>query len=461
MLVIVVIPMVGLAIDGGMAYLVQTRLSAACDAAALAGARSLSVGLSLADQQANAKSTIAQYLQSNFPSGLYTTSNLSITIPDIVETAYKTRTVSVSASIDYPTLFMGILGHPTATVSASAQTTRRDVNVIMVLDRSGSMAAAGVCPQMKASAQDFADKFVNGRDRLGLITFTAVPALDYAPTVDFKSDSPSLHDVLGQIQCGGNTGSAHALWLAYQQLQAINQPGSLNLIVFFTDGLPNGVTARYPVKTQADVRYGAYNTGSLQPAPASGCKATELVGAAAQGAGLSNALTGYTTGVFDTKPIPISTTVNPLLASPGCAYATGNSGVEMRLDVAFMPDVDINGNSTIGYKTVPTFPSGPYANLKRVDTPQGMTTASQNAADNAATKIRGNRNLVPVIYTIGLGGTSVEPIDQVFLRRVANDPQSPIFDSTEPAGLFVYSPDASQLDNAFNTVASQILRISK
>ena len=133
----------------------------------------------------------------------------------------------------------------------------------------------------------------------------------------------------------------------------------------------------------------------------------------------------------------------------------------MRQDIAYMPDTDINKNPTTGYKTVPVYPNGNYANHKRIDTPQGITTASQNAADNAATRIRGDRSLVPIIYAIGLGGTSVEPLDQDFLRRVSNDPSSPIFDPSEPPGLFVYSPNASQLDNAFNTVASQILRISR
>jgi hypothetical protein len=47
MVAVVMLPLVGLAIDGSILYLVQAKLSAAVDAAALAAARSLSVGLDL------------------------------------------------------------------------------------------------------------------------------------------------------------------------------------------------------------------------------------------------------------------------------------------------------------------------------------------------------------------------------------------------------------------------------
>ncbi len=458
MLSVVVIPMIGLAIDGGMAYLVQTRLSAACDAAALAGARSLSVGLTLDSQIAAATATINEYLETNYPTGMYRTFDLTVT-SNIAETAYKTRTVSVNATIVMPTLFMSIFNHPTATIAASAQANRRDVNIMMVIDRSGSMAQAGVCNIMVASAQTFANDFTNGRDQLGLITFMATPTLDYAPTVNFKSDTPALTDVMGEVKCGGNTGSAAALWMAYQELQVINEPGALNLIVFFTDGVPNGVTAHFPVKQTADLRYGLSNPFSISPVPASSCKATILTGTIAQES--NNDTLGWTGGVYSTQAVAPNVTANPLLAAPGCLYPSSNDGVYMRADVASIPSTDVNGNATTGYQPVTTYPDGPYVGQIRVDMPPAITQASQNAADNAAIRIRADKTLVPVIYTIGLGGTSFQPLDQTFLLRLANDPRSPIYDPSEPAGLFVFAENATQLNNAFNTVASQILRLSK
>jgi hypothetical protein len=77
--------------------------------------------------------------------------------------------------------------------------------------------------------------------------------------------------------------------------------------------------------------------------------------------------------------------------------------------------------------------------------------------------IHNDTTLNPVIYTIGLGGTGSagESIDTVFLQRLANDPQSPIFDATRPQGRMVYAADASQLEAAYNTIASEILRLAQ
>src|SRR3977135_2756624 len=67
---LVVIPLMGLAIDGTTLYLVRIKLSQAVDAAALAGARSLSTGLDLPSQAGSATATALSYLNANFPSGL-------------------------------------------------------------------------------------------------------------------------------------------------------------------------------------------------------------------------------------------------------------------------------------------------------------------------------------------------------------------------------------------------------
>ena len=57
MLATVMVPLVGLAIDGSIMFLIKTKLSASTDAAALAGARSLSVGMDIASQSASAVAT--------------------------------------------------------------------------------------------------------------------------------------------------------------------------------------------------------------------------------------------------------------------------------------------------------------------------------------------------------------------------------------------------------------------
>lgn len=489
---VLVIPTVGLAIDAGILYAIRAKLSAAADAAALAAGRSLSVGLTLAEQEASAVNRARAFFHANFPDGYLGSRNKRVSI-QVAETAYRTRTVTVEAAVDAPSYFMRLLGFGMVTVRARGQASRRDVNVMLVLDRSGSMANSGACEPMKAAARQFVSQFANGRDRLGLITYGVTYLLAYPPQQNFKTSSPSLEQVISQITCSGGTGMAQALWQAYQQLVAINEPGALNLIVLFTDGLPNGITASFPIKTKTDTRYGYGADGytststlySMEPSPcldADGDRydrrpgqssstygppnwnpywsPANKVGAIAA-VGNATASRGYTYGIFNTTAISINQPNETAIADHnGCRFASSLGYV--RRDIAYIPDYDLYGNPTRGYTPVEVFPSGPYAGKIRPDTPSSVGKASRNAVDNAAQRIRDDDHINPIIYTIGLGDpTGADPPDEVLMRRISNDPASPIYDPTEPPGLYVFAPDKTQLNLAFARVASEILRLAQ
>jgi Mg-chelatase subunit ChlD len=460
-LALVVLPLMGTAIDGTICYLVRVKLSQSVDAAALGGARSLSTGLTLTAQSSSATATALSYLNANFPAGFMGTSFSGSPVISISQSSTMFRTVQVQATVVVPLTFLRVAGFRSATISQTAQSTRRDVNLIMVVDRSNSMALAGVCGTMIANAQAFVNNFADGRDILGLITFTDGASLDYAPTASFKSGTPSLTSVLGTLQCGGDTSSAEGLWDGYQQILAVNQPGRLNVIVFFTDGRPNGVVATYPVKSATDTRYTWQNPNSQTTSAPSLCpRGTILNGEIAQLA--LDASTGYTGGVLSPVNSGITDTSLTSISAPGCTF-TGRAGLTaMSSDVAYIPTLDAYGNATTGYKTSIVFPTGsPYAGQIRPDTPPSITAASTNAADNAAARIRADTTFNPVIYSLGLGGTVAEPLDQDFLRRIANDPQSSCYDSTRPTGHFYYASDITQLSAAYQAIASQILRLSQ
>lgn len=103
MLACVLIPMIGLAIDGGMALVVQTQLQTSVDAAALAGAHSGS-------------SAATAFFNANFPSAWLGTSVPSGQ-PNI---AVSGTTATVSASVTAPLYFMRMFGLNTTTVYARA-----------------------------------------------------------------------------------------------------------------------------------------------------------------------------------------------------------------------------------------------------------------------------------------------------------------------------------------------------
>ncbi len=458
---LVVLPLMGIAIDGTTCYLVRIKLSQAVDAAALGGARSLSTGLNLTSQTTSATATALSYLNSNFPSGLMGATFSGSPTISITQNSTISRTVQVQATVIVPLTFLRVAGFRTATVSETAQSTRRDVNLMLVLDRSVSMFNAGVCPTMIANAQAFVSKFANGQDILGLITFNEAWSLDFPPSTSFLSGSPTLPSVMSNLQCAGNTSSAMALWQAYGQIQAVNQPGRLNVIVFFTDGNPDGITSTFPIKMATDTRYTWSSPYNQVSSPPSLCpKSAVLDGVIAQWNGDVNP--GPTAGVFKTLNTGISDPSEVSISAPGCTF-TGSAGqTAMTSDVAYIPAQDDYGNATTGYETSTLFPSGsPYAGQIRPDLPTSITAASTNAAVNAARRIQADTTFNIVIYSLGLGGTVTEPLNLDFLRRVANDPQSSSYNSSRPTGHFYYAADITQLGAAYQGIASQILRLSQ
>lgn len=452
----VILPIVGLAVDASLLYAVKARLSAAADAGALAGARSLNRGADLASQAASATSTATAFFNADFPDGYLMTSNRTLAVA-VAESAYRTRTVRLDASVDAPAYFMRMLGFSSTTVRVAGMASRRDVNVILVLYRSGSLSTAGACDDLRAASTAFVDNFAQGRDRVGLITYGGSSRVDYAPSFNFKTDSPSPITLIAALACNGATGSAQALWQGYQELVTINEPGALNVILYFTDGQPNAITAQFPVKTQTTT----YSpTGKSTCLDEAGRSSSNPAWSPGPKLGFVNVNVGIDIRGVRTHlapAIPVSADPGKIANSSGCYFASDLANAYK--DIAYVPDTDYFGTSLLGYKTgLSTYSSGPYAGRLKISSETTVVNASINALDNAAQRMRQNVSLAVVVYAIGLGGAG--EAEHELLRRVSNDPLSPIYDNTKPAGFYVYSPTPSQLNEAFAKVASEILRLA-
>jgi len=366
----------------------------------------------------------------------------------VEESTYKTRTVRMEASVEAPAYFMRLLGFTQTTVRAAGMASRRDVNLILVLDRSSSMS--GAMTAMKGAARSFVDKFTEGRDNVGLVVFGGSSLIAFpnpsptGPESNFKTASPTVDTLISQMTNGGNTGTAEAIWLAYQELVKRNEAGALNIIVFFTDGLPNGLVGQFndPDPAQNLLKSTSLCTYRLQPS-------RPMLGFLSQWSNF--APTGTTVGIKKLNASTVSSIdEGPIQTnSNGCAYRSDQT--KMRQDVARMPNPDYYGNVTSpGIRTV---------DLSRVNSPQQIGYASLNAAESAVERIRQDTNLNIVIHCIGYFGGSEQP-DEVWLKRIANDPSSPDFDATKPSGLFVMAPTTAQLGEAFAKIASEILRLA-
>jgi Flp pilus assembly protein TadG len=444
------VPMVGLAIDGSIAYMMRLKVSTALDAAVSAGARSLNIGANQTAQAFSAIAAATSVFNADLPTNHdWGVTSVSLTVSSPVPAANTyVRTVTASASATIPTTFMSILGtqFSTTTIGLTATAQRRNLNVVLVLDHSGSMST--VVTQMDTDASDFVQMFADGTDNVGLVTFAGSAFVaSPLPNTAFLSGSPSVPALISSITTyDGGTNTASAIWYAYQQLINLNQPGAVNVIVLFTDGRANNFTANFTSLVSSTA-----GCNNITP---------PLIGNIG-----SDTSEVAVFGLFD----PTQTSINdvsegrPAPNSNGCAAISNSAGNPFTPNwnvgsyLTGLPSADINGNSTNGTGSI-----GAYApvSLTTVN-PVNVTNAGQNLLDDAANKIRNDTTIRPQIYAIGLGNNPGLPPDQVLLARVANDPSSISYNSAQPTGLFVFSPTIAQLHSAFLRAASQVLRLSQ
>ena len=522
-LVFFILPFVGLAIDSGLAYMAKARLQTAVDGAGIAAGRALSRGTDPTQQHNSSSDTAKRFFHANFPDNWLAVSPVPDPVITFPSGPPKTLIVNITATVQVPTYFLRILHWNSLSVAATAQVSRRDVNAILVLDRSGSLADSGSCAAVQSGALTFVNSFVNGSDLLGMVTFGTDYRVDFPINTNFASGTPNLTTMLPNLVCYGYTNAAAAFWTAYQQLVTLNDTGALNVVIFFTDGMPNTITFgmngltdnRLPKKLLATpLSNSAYGYDIKNPSP---CNL------------LSGPFTGvvsFAAGIYkkDAPSYPASQAVDAQKIDStggdagGCAFDAqfSNSGTIYKdhtnsfaiagpgflpiYDIAYLPDQDIFGNLTrLGYSGAPyatpnVYPSSfplLYQGKIRVDDiffgnsgaacgayptfgatiPAGcvlgisdsITLAGLNALDNAAQRARADastKNLGLIVYAIGLGNAP-GGVDNTLLKRVANDPTANNYNTSYLPGMYLYAPDTSTLNQAFSQIASEVLRISK
>jgi von Willebrand factor type A domain len=351
---------------------------------------------------------------------------------------------------------------------------KRDINVVLVLDRSGSLQASGSCQPLIEAATSFVNRFTPDRDKVGLVTFATSTYVNFPISSAFQTANPNIATVLAHVTCAGSTSSAQALWTGYQQIIGLDQPNAVNIILFFTDGEPTGVTFDMPVANSSPCT--EYTPGSP----------TGPGGYAMPPTGK-----GYIRGVYNTfsnasqwygplNPMGIAgpdglqivarADLQPAANSAGCDYFRGWSGngvgnLMVPSDFLGVPTKDIYGNSAATAYHPVTLNSYGFIDLANGNNAQAMAL---NAADSAATNIR-NGAVDPVsgrsiqnviIYSVGLGGAAY-PASSEFLTRVSNDPNSPVYDSSKPSGRYLHAVSMADLESMFNSVAEQIARLAR
>lgn len=445
---IMLLALIALAIDVGIAYTVKSKLNSAVDGAAIAAGRGVKQGSSISERKAHGRDAALRFFAANFPSNFMGSSLLSaeptINIPDPVN---GTWTISVNGQAKAPIFFSKAVGWPNLTVNALAETTVRDLDMIIVLDTSGSLddtnSPPGTFDTLKASAINFINRFSDGPggDRIGVVPFasgaatTATDGYVAINTVSRGFNKSAIVSAISNLPVGGTTASEEALRKAKVDLDSIlpQNRSSLRIIVFFSDGAPNDIAGTFGPGATAV-------TGTLYSETVAQSSCGEATGR------------GHRTWNHDRRNYP-------------------NGGTNHGCNIAHLPNKDHSG--TVNLESFNLKRTLEYDGINIKNNRCNVNKAARNMFENVANTARSGSGTDSIkIYTLGLGsalneneigfcGYDIREYGANILKRVANTKDSDTYNPSQPTGLYVYAENASQLDAAFQTIANQILRLTK
>lgn len=406
---------VGLAVDAGMAYVTKARLNAAVDSAAVAAARAVTNGTTQAQQTASAQQAASDFFHANFANG-YLRGTPSLNTPTVQFEQGKV-TISVSATSTMPLTLLKVLGFNNVAVAATSTTIRKDLDMIFVIDSSGSMGP--VWSTVRSNANSFLNQFSPTTDRVGLVHFSSGGLTDIPIRTSQRGfDRPTMQTTITNMSNGGNTNYAEGLWQARAQLNSILQTNrsSLRVVVFFSDGRPNTIAATYQLNGNRTCAGGI--TASSPTATPS----------------------GYYT--FDKQ--------NSTMGG-NCDAVNGNKAPTQ------MPTYyNVHNANDTEFLIVGSKPNTVTAATNGNNLARNVYNAAANVPLAMASSMR---DAGVYIFTLGLDGNG--GFDADLLRNMANTPDAPSYNNKQTSGVYCYAATINDLRPCFAKLASEILRISK
>ena len=436
----VLVAAVGLVVDTGVTYMVRDKLNAATDAASLAAARAVSQGKDEATQRSNAQAAAIRFFNANYPTN-YMGSNATLNAPNVVFNNGMV-TITVSAQASMPVSFLRLIGASPLTPAVASQAVRKDLDMAVVLDTSGSLYNQG--NNVIASAKTFLNQFNADQDRVALIHFAYGAVVDDPiRPVTRGFDRASMIKHINDFDFNGSTASPEGMYWARQQLNNVptsnNNRSNLRVIVFFSDGAPNSFASYLTWKTSTEcTKAGVITTDDGSSGTPGGMYRT------------------------DTEASVLTEQYcNPNYAYGRDRYNRYNYDLD---DRATALPAWYNGHG-INDKEYPVITSTPR-NVTSAITFANINRASRNIVEAMARK---SQDEGIYVFTLGLGsalksGTGVDgEKGEDTLKCMANSTDAPsrCFNATKPIGLYCYAATTSDLTPCFSKLASAIMRISR
>lgn len=424
---VLLMAVVGLAVDTGQAYGVKAKLNAAVDAAALAAAKAVAEGDGAAQRAAS------KYFAANIPEG-YLRSDPGLIGVSISYNAAGDATIDVSATAPMPTTFLRVIGKDQYDVGVHAQTIRRAVDLALVVDNSGSLRGGtlgDVTQEVIDRSKDFVHKFHENYDRLALIKYAFGAEVPVPFGTDRGFDKDLVMNEIDAFEFGGNTNSSEGFWNARDQLNNSVNPSSLQVIVFFTDGAPNTFSSRFGIPAHP----GSIRTGD----------------------GTSSG--GTPAGLWEHDKVDEE-------SGPPWNWGTGIASVLLGLPPYYNPHDPGANEFLVINPGHPRRPVTDYSPVDRNSLWRKVNRISRNLVEDMA---KAARKAGKYVYTLGLGSLVVDPTGpdrergEELLMRMANDPRADTYEpdpEQETQGIYCYAVDEDALGPCYEKILEAIIRLS-
>ena len=405
-LLTVLLGFTALGFEVGQWYLIKAELSKSVDASALAAAKNISN-----PHVDDLETLVNEFAHENFAQGYLGTSDCTIHFDDSEKEHGK---IKVTATSNKGTLLVRLFGIDEVSAGNYGAAAKKEVEVMMVLDRSGSMQASGAMPDLKFAAKSFVDYFEDTQsgDKMGLISFATGVTVEFPLSHDFVDPMKAAIDAMDGR---GYTNAADAIDQSDDSAIGFTDQALVSgdqriqqYLVFFTDGNPNAFRHEF-TRNGIDYDGVVYCSGS----------------------------NGSCSG-----------SVGDSLCSPDTPDTSWCSsiGVESRPtgDGLPFPGPTACGQRTTRWWVFEDYPIGsyiePYCNIPHnSELRQYVCATARQMAMDFAQELK-DKHIK--IYVIGLGN-----IREDYLRSIASDPDDE---------FYYVTPDSSELESIFNTIAKLI-----
>ncbi|NOH95860.1 vWA domain-containing protein [Vibrio sp. 99-70-13A1] len=256
----ILLAVIGLAVDTGRTFLVKAKLFSAVDAASIAAARAVANGEDAGREAAN------RYFSANMPADFHN-STATLNNVNYGYDEFGNISIDINATVEVPNLFLSILGFDSFESSVEAQSVRRPVDLVLVIDNTTSLrygSIGDVTQDVVDRSKSFVENFHESFDRISLVKFAfgaQVPVEFTDARGHSRSDITTAIDAFnfGSYWNAQYTNASEGMYRALDEIRNVSDPANLKVIVFFTDGAPNTFASHFEF-TDGNIHAGAIRT---------------------------------------------------------------------------------------------------------------------------------------------------------------------------------------------------------